>query len=282
MLCGVVDPGRGPPRWADAGHPRPLLVADGTSRFVAVPVGPPIGVVAGAEYAESQRRPARRRHAPALHRRPRRAAGRVDRRRLRPARRGRAAGSREPLADALFSVVRHAIPDGCDDDAALLGIRWRADAAGRRPSGVPGDAGRGHRRPDYVADALDGAPPDVVETVALLVSELATNSVRHAAAGFTLDIERGPIGSGSRCPTPVPGSPQMRSPDPVETSGRGLQIVEALSDEWGCAPAPDGAGKTVWFEVARRRGLTPEPTGGRGPAPSSPRHRSSVIRARST
>jgi hypothetical protein len=27
-------------------------------------------------------------------------------------------------------------------------------------------------------------------------------------------------------------------------------IVEALSDEWGTVAVPDGAGKTVWFELA--------------------------------
>ena len=39
VLCGVVDPGAHRPRWADAGHPRPLVVADGTSRYVSVPGG---------------------------------------------------------------------------------------------------------------------------------------------------------------------------------------------------------------------------------------------------
>ncbi|RCG20971.1 ATP-binding protein [Sphaerisporangium album] len=29
--------------------------------------------------------------------------------------------------------------------------------------------------------------------------------------------------------------------------GRGLTIVEALSDEWGVLPASDGTAKTVWF-----------------------------------
>jgi hypothetical protein len=54
LLCGVVDPIARTTTWADAGHPRPLLVTDGEGRFVSVTVGPPVGVVAGAEYAESR------------------------------------------------------------------------------------------------------------------------------------------------------------------------------------------------------------------------------------
>jgi len=86
--------------------------------------------------------------------------------------------------------------------------------------------------------------------VALLVSELATNSVRHAAAGFTLAIDRTPDRIRVAVSDTGAGRPEKRSPDPVEPSGRGLLIVEALSDDWGTTPAPDGAGKTVWFEIA--------------------------------
>uniref|UniRef100_UPI0040401299 ATP-binding protein n=1 Tax=Streptomyces sp. TG1A-60 TaxID=3129111 RepID=UPI0040401299 len=30
--------------------------------------------------------------------------------------------------------------------------------------------------------------------------------------------------------------------------GRGLLIVEAVTDRWGVDPHPDGRGKTVWLE----------------------------------
>jgi anti-sigma regulatory factor (Ser/Thr protein kinase) len=249
VLCGIVDPVARTTTWADAGHPRPLLVADGTPRYVVVPVGPPIGVVAGAEYAESHE------DLPADGTLLLYTDGLVERRgetidvgfeRLAEAASRIAA---EPLADALFSVVHRSIPDGCDDDAALLGIRWHA-AGAPGPTAFPATPAAVSAARGYVADALDGAPAAVVETVALLVSELATNSVRHAAAGFTLDIERGPERIRVAVSDAGPGNPQVRRPDPVEPSGRGLLIVAALSDDWGCAPAPDGAGKTVWFEVA--------------------------------
>ena len=261
VLCGVVDPAARTATWADAGHPHPLVVADDVCRFVPVPVGPPIGVVAGAEYRETTEA------LPAdglllLY-----TDGLVERRgetidvgfdRLADAARRIDA---EPLADALFSVVRRAIPDGCDDDAALLGLRWRSAPIGGAATG-PARAETFPGTPDAVAEArgvvteaFDGAPSDVVETVALLVSELATNSIRHASAGFTLGIERRPDRFRISVADAGPGSPELRTPDPGETSGRGLQIVAALSDDWGSTPAPDGRGKTVWFEIV----ATPEP-----------------------
>jgi serine phosphatase RsbU (regulator of sigma subunit)/anti-sigma regulatory factor (Ser/Thr protein kinase) len=256
VLCGVVDPAAGTATWADAGHLRPLLVADGRRRFLPVPVGPPVGVGTGVEYAEQQG------DLPASGTLLLYTDGLIERRdesidvgfdRL-----AHAAGQAdaEPLADALFTVVRHTIPDGCDDDAALLGIRWHR-AAGAGSSGAA-PASRAFPAPPaavtdarlHVIRALDGAPDDVVETVALLVSELATNSVRHARDGFTVTVEPGPARIRVAVADRGPGHPRTRSPGPVETSGRGLVIVEALSDAWGVDPAPDGVGKTVWFEIA--------------------------------
>jgi hypothetical protein len=33
------------------------------------------------------------------------------------------------------------------------------------------------------------------------------------------------------------------------TSGRGLQIVQALADQWGVRPRGHASGKTVWFTL---------------------------------
>ena len=255
VLCGVVDPATRIARWADAGHPRPLLVADGAGRFLPVPVGPPIGVLSGAEYDESAV------ELPAAGTLLLYTDGLVERRgelidvgfeRLADAARG--IGD-ESLADGLFSVVRRAIPDGCDDDAALLGIRWHTGDTGGADTGLaesvfPGTPAAVTDARAHVAGALEDLPSELVETVALLVSELATNSVRHAGAGFTLGIERTPDAVRVAVSDRGPGRPRKRSPDPVEPSGRGLLIVEALSDHWGTEAASDGAGKTVWFEIA--------------------------------
>ncbi|MGW2110564.1 ATP-binding protein, partial [Streptomyces sp. NPDC001948] len=36
--------------------------------------------------------------------------------------------------------------------------------------------------------------------------------------------------------------------DELDEGGRGLVLVDAVTDKWGVEPRPDGRGKTVWFE----------------------------------
>ncbi len=84
--------------------------------------------------------------------------------------------------------------------------------------------------------------------IELLVSELASNAVRHARSDFTVvarydgEAVKVEIGDGSRIiPKPVP-------PTPDQTEGRGLFLVNALADDWGIVPTLDG--KRIWFEMA--------------------------------
>jgi hypothetical protein len=42
-------------------------------------------------------------------------------------------------------------------------------------------------------------------------------------------------------------SPVVASPDPLAESGRGVPLMDALSDRWGTSPHGDG--KVVWFEL---------------------------------
>ena len=91
-----------------------------------------------------------------------------------------------------------------------------------------------------------------------MVSELATNSVRHAGSEFTVDISS--AGDAVRVVITDRGSgaPPMRAPTHDEPTGRGLRIVDRLADEWGIG---DGsAGTSVWFvvRVDAERGDDPE------------------------
>jgi anti-sigma regulatory factor (Ser/Thr protein kinase) len=100
----------------------------------------------------------------------------------------------------------------------------------------------------YVRASLEGHPPAHIDAVELMVSELATNSVKHAHSDFRISINdaRGEIRIEVR--DTGRGEPRLRSPALIEPSGRGLRIVEALSRAWGTADSPPG--KTVWFTVA--------------------------------
>ena len=100
----------------------------------------------------------------------------------------------------------------------------------------------------FVREVLSGLPREVIDAAELMTSELTTNSVRHAETGFELAIHlQGQIRIEVRdCGS---GRPTRLAPSPQDPSGRGLRIVESLSEAWGFAPAQDG--KTVWFTLAR-------------------------------
>ena len=87
---------------------------------------------------------------------------------------------------------------------------------------------------------------DVVE---VLASELATNAVQHAQSPFRVAISRAPalIRVAVRDTSFLP--PEQLRRDPARLGGRGVRLVDALSQSWGTNHEPDG--KTVWAEVAR-------------------------------
>ncbi|MDX3456927.1 ATP-binding protein [Streptomyces sp. ME02-8801-2C] len=100
-----------------------------------------------------------------------------------------------------------------------------------------GLAGRG--------DLTDPAD-ELLDVAELLVSELVTNAVLHAASPFRLTVwaAHGVL----RCEVTDTGrrTPQVRCAGVAE-SGRGMFLVDALARRWGCHQ--EGSGKTVWFEL---------------------------------
>ena len=101
----------------------------------------------------------------------------------------------------------------------------------------------------FVRDAVQGAAPEVLETVALLVSEVATNCIRHTDGPFDMRITQESGAIRIEATDRGSGEPRMRSPGPTDPSGRGLQIVDMLSTEWGYERS-SGSGTTVWFTIA--------------------------------
>ena len=98
----------------------------------------------------------------------------------------------------------------------------------------------------FIRAVLSEESLEVRDAAELMTSELVTNCVRHARTDFELTVHaNGGIrvevsDSGAGSPTPL-------RPAPREFSGRGLHIVEEMSDAWGVIPA--GAGKAVWFTL---------------------------------
>lgn len=87
-----------------------------------------------------------------------------------------------------------------------------------------------------------------MEAVELMVSELATNCIRHTDSGFELTITRTGGDIRVEATDGAGGTPEMRSPKPTDPSGRGLKIIDMLSVEWGVDHRSE-TGKTVWFIV---------------------------------
>ena len=100
----------------------------------------------------------------------------------------------------------------------------------------------------FATSTLRGASPDTLEAVELMVSELATNCIRHSKTAFEVVILRRADAIRIEVSDKAGGRPRVRSPGPEDPTGRGLKIVELLSDAWG-VDYRAGDGKTVWFAV---------------------------------
>jgi anti-sigma regulatory factor (Ser/Thr protein kinase) len=114
-------------------------------------------------------------------------------------------------------------------------------------------------RPEAAAEARRAvtglALPDVTRGVlGLLVTELVTNSVRHAGLGPADEVvvRFTDHGASVRLSVSDPGAGfapvAARPDDPLSGGGRGLLIVAALSTAWGVDRGADGFG--VWCVVA--------------------------------
>ena len=93
--------------------------------------------------------------------------------------------------------------------------------------------------------------PEALDEAELLVSELATNAVLHG----TPPVQRaGGVSTAAEacwCPSrtvvaahPAEARQQVREDD----SGRGMLLVDVISDRWGVQTRP-GTGKAVWFQL---------------------------------
>jgi PAS domain S-box-containing protein len=105
-----------------------------------------------------------------------------------------------------------------------------------------------------VSDVLtaQNCPDELVQNAKLLVSELVTNSVVHARSAMTLSVSvlgslvRVEVADGSsRLPVP-------RLSDADAVTGRGLQLISLLADDFGFR-LRGSSGKVVWFTLGSGR-----------------------------
>jgi anti-sigma regulatory factor (Ser/Thr protein kinase) len=104
----------------------------------------------------------------------------------------------------------------------------------------------------FVRASLADRPAEIAEIAELLACELATNCVRHARTDFDVVV----LSDDERIRIEVRdsgrGGPVLGPPVTNEQSGRGLRIVQDMSEAWGIVPSRRG--KTVWFTLAVKAG----------------------------
>ncbi|MFC9298617.1 ATP-binding protein [Streptomyces sp. NPDC057011] len=107
---------------------------------------------------------------------------------------------------------------------------------------------------------LDGLADDAE----LALTELVANVVRHVPGReCVVLILRRPEGLRVEVADPCPGLPRpSRGGDALAEGGRGLLLVEAVTDRWGTVSIPTG--KTVWFECDAKQPHPPRTTIARG------------------
>ena len=237
-----------------AGHPPPLRrAADGAVEALTAPVGAPLGVAPEDEYATQQWDVA---------------AGDV----LVLFTDGLVEDSSRSLdvgLDALAEVLSAADVDDLDgladhlmaeslpegrrsDDVAVLVVRYRPPerlaAVTARFSVDRSDPRAARAARDAIAGFVtDPELAELRDTCVLLVSEVVTNALRHTDGRVWLELWRYPDRLRVEVSDETSRGLVTGGKGLLDESGRGVPLMDALSDRWGTAPRGDG--KVVWFEL---------------------------------
>ena len=84
----------------------------------------------------------------------------------------------------------------------------------------------------------------------LIVSELVTNAIRHGGEPIELQIRLDKEGLLIAVLDGGSALPVLRDPGPDDTSGRGLRLIQELSDRWSSGRDTDNT--VVWAYLAHR------------------------------
>jgi serine phosphatase RsbU (regulator of sigma subunit)/anti-sigma regulatory factor (Ser/Thr protein kinase) len=253
VVYGVLDPADATITLASAGHPPPVLRRAGlagepaTAELVKVPPGAPLGLGGRWQTGQVLLEPG---DTILLF-----SDGVVERR-------GRAltegfdalvaAAAAAPSGDPrnLCALATAAVDGSTDDDVAVLAVE-RAVAMSRSATMlVPAEPTGPSRVRQWMGARLRdwSVPEPVISAAILCTSELTTNALLHAGTPAQVHIDL----SADRllvsvADTGTRGTVIRAHADTMSSRGRGLGLIEDLSDSWGTDPTVRGT--TVWFEM---------------------------------
>jgi signal transduction histidine kinase/DNA-binding response OmpR family regulator/serine phosphatase RsbU (regulator of sigma subunit) len=160
-----------------------------------------------------------------------------------------------PLSGLPTDLVEAMLPDGPDDDVAVLVAKSGDGAADRHetafvvPTTGPGvSSSRATLRAtlrDWGVDAED------IETATLVATELITNAVIHGEAPVDVRLRKTGDSIILQVFDRTSSLPKKRRPSGDAEHGRGLTIVEGLAQRSGVRPTTTG--KAVWAQLPARR-----------------------------
>ncbi|WP_204284302.1 ATP-binding SpoIIE family protein phosphatase [Microbispora amethystogenes] len=282
--------------FANAGHAPPLLLVDGEVRDLEITeVGQPLGVRAKGMHADLVYKEETR-ILPAgatlllytdglVDRRPPRdaAAGAYDDDETMTVLREKLAKSSAESVERIADLATGAVPGEIDDDMAILVVRAAGTELQSQERTFPAQPIMVSEARRMASEAFEAwqVPEERAELACLLVSEVVTNVVLHAASAgvprrelvldgpplpfdeswdvpgfeeemagdkeFTLRLRRGGESVWVEVFDQDLRLPRIRSAGENDEGGRGLYLVDQLARRWGSRPTREG--KAVWFEI---------------------------------
>lgn len=253
VVYGVLDPADGTITLASAGHPPPVLRRAGiggeppTAELIKIPTGAPLGVGGRWQTGMVQLEPG---DSILLF-----SDGVVERRGHSlndglDALVAAAAGSASGDPRNLCSLATAAVAEPTDDDVAVLAVEHAVAMSRSTTMLVPAEPTGPSRVRRWMSSRLRewSVPEPVIGAAILCTSELTTNALLHAGTPaqvrVDLSAERLLV---SVADTGTRGNVAKARTETLSSRGRGLSLIEELSDAWGTDPSVRGS--TVWFEM---------------------------------
>ena len=253
VVYGLLDPSDGTIVLASAGHPPPVLrrasipAEPPTAELVKVPTGAPLGLGGRWQTGVLRLEPG---DTILMF------SDGVVERRGHPLGDGldalvaAVAGSASGDPRNLCALATAAVAEPTDDDVAVLAVEHAVAQSRSATMLVPAEPTGPSRVRQWMTTRLRewSVPEPVIGAAILCTSELTTNALLHAGTPAHVQIDL----SAERllvsvADTGTRGSVAKARTDTLSSRGRGLGLIEELSDAWGTDPTVRGS--TVWFEM---------------------------------